>query len=417
MTGRDYLVPSYDAYGAHALTVFGTDGDYVQTSAGRLLDLNGGLYWTAILGTGDAEVRRRMAEGYSADLFGVLHPPAMELARALCVRTGYARVSYSTSGSDAVDSAIRMAYQFQRAAGFAPGEKSDFVTLRNGFHGTTLATLTTAGFRRRREILPCASHTHALGRWVVDDSIASVDAAWAALATEPIEQAGSWPLVAGFVFEPVQGVAGVRAVNPYCYEVLAQRCREHGVVMIADEISTGIGRTGRFVATEAFVPRPDILVIGKGVTNGEFPLAVTLVSDAVWTALDAVSADPFEKYLYGSTYAGHPTGCLAALEVIRRMDDTLLAEIREKGDRIRGILMAFRDAHEGVCLVRGTGLMWALEFASVDEAHRIASALVVRGIRCGVEGRVITAFPSVRTDVDAAFSAFTVALDDILSAS
>lgn len=415
MSGHEYLFPSYDAYDSKSLTIFSAGGDYLHTSAGTLLDLNGGAYWTSILGSGDAQVREKMLAGYSADLFGVVHPPAMELARELCARTGYARVSYSTSGSDAVDSAIRMAYQYHRAAGNALDKRSSFLTLRNGFHGTTLATLTTAGFPRRRELLPSAGAVHCLGRWVVDEKISSLDEAWVALGKEDVERENQWPAIAGFLFEPVQGVAGVRFINPFCYAVIAQRCREHDVLLMADEISTGIGRTGRFVVTEAFDPRPDILVVGKAITNGEFPLAATLVTERVWQALDAATEDPYEKYLYGSSYAGHPAGCLAALEVLRRMDESQLEAIRAKGEVIRALLVDICRTHHEIRAVRGIGLMWGLEFANADDAHRVSAELVARGIRCGNEGRVLTAFPSARTDIAFAFGALASALREIFA--
>lgn len=409
------LIPSYDPYTDDSLVILGIEGDFLHANYGKVLDLNGGAYWTAILGNGDRGVREAMTRGFSADLFGVMHPPAVELAEMLCARTGYTRVSFSTSGSDAADTAIRMVHQYQRACGHATREKANFITLKHGFHGTTLGTLTTSGFKRRGEILPTASETYVFGSWVVNPSINSVEQAHKALASEEVEKNNLWPSIGAFLFEPVQGVAGIRPVNLHCYRVIAEKCRQYGVLIVADEISTGIGRTGRFLATEAFSPRPDIITLGKALSNGEFALSATLVTAEVWRKLDAVSDNPLEKYLFGSCYAGHPTGCLAAIEVLKRLDDAILEQIRAKGERIGSLLREFKSKHQVVRDVRGVGLMWGIEFPSFEVCDRISKELIKRGIRCGVEGKVFTIFPSCYMDVDWAIGQLTSALDDIIA--
>lgn len=410
------LIPSYDPYTDDSLVITGAEGDYVFTPNGKLLDLNGGAYWTTILGNGDKGVRAAMNHGFSADLFGWLHPPAMELAECLCGRTGYARVSFGTSGSDAVDTAIRMVYQYQRACGHGLHgslKKTDILVLKNGFHGTTLATLATSGFIPRQNLFRMASSTHALHRWVVDPSITSTEQAREELARELLTS-DYWSSIGAFLFEPVQGVAGIRPVNPHCYRAIAEKCREHGALIIADEVTTGIGRTGRFLASEALDSKPDIVTLGKALTNGEFPLSATLITDDVWRKLDAASDDPLEKYLFGSCYAGHPTGCLAAIEVLRRLDDGLLVEIRAKGERIGALLNAWKQKHAIVRDIRGVGLMWGIELPSFETCDRVSRALVTRGIRCGVEGRVLTIFPNCTMDVDRTIGQLTSALDDIV---
>lgn len=410
-----HLIPSYDPYTDDSLVITGAEGDFIFTPNGRLLDLNGGAYWTTILGNADRGVRAAMARGFSADLFGCLHPPAVELAEILCARTGYDRVSFSTSGSDAVDTALRIAWQYQRACGYATREKAGFITLKHGFHGTTLATLTTSGFARRREIFPTASEVHVFDPWVTNPAITSVDQARAALAGEAVEQHNRWPSIGAFLFEPVQGVAGIRPVNPHCYHAIAERCREHGVLIIADEVTTGVGRTGRFLASEALDPRPDIVTLGKALTNGEFPLSATLVTADVWRQLDAVSHDPLEKYLFGSCYAGHPTGCLAAIEVLTRLDDAMLERIKAKSECIGTLLSEWERKHRVVRSVRGVGLMWGIEFPSFETCDRMSRELIARGIRCGVEGRVLPIFPNCTMDVDRVIGQLTSVLDEIIA--
>lgn len=406
----DFLLPSYDPYHAGMPVFTGACDDKLYTEQGAVLDFLCGAYCSAMLGHGDREVRAAMAHGFSADLIGSLHRPAVDLAEELCRRTGYARVGFGTSGSEAADAAIRMVYQCWRAQGRAADGRCTILTLFNGFHGTTLATLTTSGFRRRVEIMPGAGVTHVLGRWITDVSIASLAEARRALDAEAVD----WSRLGGFLFEPVQGVAGIRPVNLHCYRAVAERCRELGALVVADEITTGIGRTGRFLTTEAFMPKPDIVLLGKALTNGEFPLSAVLLSDTVWRVLDAASDDPYEKYLFGSTYAGHPTGCLAALAVLRKIDGACLARIRQAGEIIDGILGTLKQGMPAVRAVRGLGLMWGLEFRDPVTCTRIVSDLLQRGFRCSAEGKVLVIFPNLQMDIESAVTRLACAIKAVV---
>ncbi|TAK04782.1 aminotransferase class III-fold pyridoxal phosphate-dependent enzyme [Patescibacteria group bacterium] len=395
----DHLLPSYESCNADTPVFVRGHGSEIETTQRSFLDFLCGAYCSAMLGHGDRDVRKAMMRGFSADLIGGLHQPALDLAAELCSRTGYARVSYGTSGSEAADAAIRMVYQCQRTAGYGKDGKSIFVTLKNGFHGTTLATLTTSGFRRRAETLPAPVETRILGPWVTDPAIGSTEQAREALAAEAVEREGLWPHVGGFLFEPIQGVAGIRSVNPHCYRVIAERCREHGVLIVADEITTGVGRTGRFLASETFEPRPDIVLLGKALTNGEFPLSAVLITEEVWRKLDGMSDDPSEKYLFGSTFAGHPTGCLAALAVLKKLDAKKMAWITTLGEMTGALLGRLRQ-YQAVRAIRGVGLMWGIELRDAHESAAVVAELLRSGIRCSAEGKVLVIFPNLRMNTE-----------------
>jgi len=208
------------------------------------------------------------------------------------------------------------------------------------------------------------------------------------------EQAIAWKSLSGFLFEPILGVGGVRTLHPSAYEIIAAKCRQADSLVIADETATGFGRTGVFLASERLEPKPDILCLGKAITNGEFPLSATLLSGRVWNMLENSSDDEREKYLYGSTYAGHPSGCLAALKVIELIDEPLLAGVNKKGQWLEEKLKVLREKHPALVKeVRGCGLMWAIELPTRALSCKACFALLKRGVRVAAQGESLVIMP------------------------
>ncbi len=408
------LIPQYDPYEDDSIVFTGASRDFLFSGKRKFLDLNGGAYWTAILGNLDHRVMAAVSRGFSIDLFGSYHQPAIELAEILCRRTGYDKLSFGTSGSDAVDTAIRMTYQVQQARGHS-NQWPGFITLNNGFHGTTLATLQISGFSRRRQILPSLGMVYAFGNWVTDSTISSLEQANDLLAKEIIASDNQWGAFGGFIFEPIQAVGGMHEMNKFCYQAVAEKCRLHGVIIIADEVTTGMGRTGQFIATSVFEPRPDILILGKALTNGSFPLSATLVTDKIWQMLNLATYHSLDKYLFGTTYAGHPAGCLAAMEVVKRLKASLLERIRLNGDRIKVLLLDFKERHRDIVRdVRGKGLMWGIEFPDFTTCKQVRKMLLSRGIRCGNEGKFLTILPNCYMDAYLIIGKLITVLDEAI---
>lgn len=380
------LIPCYSVY-EDPLVITGAQGHYVQTQYGDLLDLNSG-YWTAILGHKRTEVAEAMSSGYFAHLYGDLHPHAIGLAKDLCRRTGYSRILFTTSGTEATDTAIRIAWQCSLATGHPT--KREILTVNRAFHGTCGLSLFTSGFEHRRRWLPLGIQVKTLGLWVTEDKLNS-DEVGRNIESSSIH----WKKLGSFIFEPVLGVGGIRPLNQNTYRLIATECKQAGALVIADEVTTGMGRTGSFLASETFSPKPDIVCLGKALTNGEFPLAAVLVSEKVWQSIDASSPNYWEKFLFGYTYGGHPAGCLAAMKVLEILDnESLLDKVQEKGMWLEKKLRDMADSSENSLHVRGRGLMWGIELPSRSSAEKVYKLLIKDGVRIGREGRTLIVMPS-----------------------
>lgn len=389
---HEVLIPFYSRY-KDPLIVTSANGHYVETQYGDLLDLNSG-YWTAILGHKRKETMEFLSRGYFAHLFGEIHPSAIELAENLCNRTGYAKVLFGTSGTEANDTAIRLSWQNSLAYG--SDKKKGLLVIDSGFHGTSGVSLFASGFKYRKRWLPLGMSVRCLGLWSTNISINS-ETARGKLLSEDIE----WDRLSAFIFEPILGVGGIRNLNDTVYSLIAEKCKEEQILIIADEVTTGLGRTGTFLASEKLNPKPDIICLGKALTNGEFPLSAVLVSQEVWDRIENSSINERERYLFGSTYGGHPTGCLIAQKVLEIMDsDKLLTKVREKGKWLRKQLQLLQDSCDQIREIRGIGLMWGIELRTRTQAEYVYNALLKQGIRIGVEGRTLTILPPFTTSYE-----------------
>lgn len=391
------LFPTYFPYDADSLLQLGAQGNYINTQHGRLLDMNSGC-WHVPLGHARQEVRQAMQSTFTADPYFGYHEYILRLAEVLCRRTGYDRVLFAVSGSDAVDSALRIAWQCTLSCN---AQQHAVVALRHGYHGGNAVTHAASGFEERRIFIPVGFQTHLVDAWATDNNCTDAEHH---LKTHSIP----WPQVSAFVFEPIQAEAGVKRLHPEAYRAITREVQAAGGLVIADEIATGIGRTGMLLASENLTPRPDMICIGKGLTNGEFPLSAVLMTDDVWQRIQASTTRRDIKYLYGYTHAAHPTGCLAALAVLDIVNDQLLAEVRSKGETLGEALRVLAQRHpRRVRAVRGSGLFWCLELvARRGSSDQVRATLLSRGIRVGIEGYMVMFVPP-----------FTITLEEIATVS
>jgi len=295
---------------------------------------------------------------------------AVEIARHLPV-DGPAIYPVS-GGSEAIETALKLA----RAYHLARGETDRWVVLSRwgSYHGNTLGALDLSGrkplrrpyegwlgrFRHISAAYPYRSgeaEAHALG-----------DAdALAAELERAIEEAGPRS-VAAFVAEPIVGATLAAAVPPDGYwPAVAEVCHRHGVLLIADEVMTGFGRTGRWFAMDHWGIRPDILVAAKGATSGYWPFGFAAASDQVYRTVVGAGA-----FVHGFTYSHSPVGAAVAREVLRILEtEDLVAASAAKGARLQGLLQDRLGTHPNVGEIRGRGLMVGLEFVA-DRATRVA---------------------------------------------
>jgi hypothetical protein len=299
---------------------------------------------------------------------------ADELARV--VPLDGARVYPVSGGSEAIETALKLA----RAYHLARGQDRWRVIGREGsYHGNTRGALDASGRAPlRRPYLPWLTHaSHTLAAYEYrcpfgDTHPAGCGRRYAEHLDATIRAAGP-ETVAAFVAEPVAGAGLGAAVPPDDYwPAVAEVCRAHGVLLLADEVMTGFGRTGRWFGCDHWGVRPDVLVAAKGASSGYWPLGLAVASGEVH---DAVAAGGFT---HGLTYSHHVVGAAAGLAVLRVLrDDGLVEAAAVKGRRLLAALAARLGGHPAVGDLRGLGLMVGVELV----ADRASRAPYPRGAR------------------------------------
>ena len=257
--------------------------------------------------------------------------PDTELAEMLCRRTGLKKVFFSNSGAEANECAIKVARKY--AAEKKGAEYNTIITLKNSFHGRTVTTLAATG----QEIF------HKVFLPLTEGFVYAE-----ANNTADLKQKVSENKVAAIMFEPVQGEGGVMPLTKEFVSAIAEIAENQDILMIADEVQTGNGRTGMLYGYMNYRITPDIVSTAKGLGGG-LPIGATLLGEKVKDVLTAGS--------HGSTFGGNPVCCAGALNILSRIDDTLLAEVREKSEYIVSEL----STAKGVKSVTGMGLMLGIE--------------------------------------------------------
>jgi adenosylmethionine-8-amino-7-oxononanoate aminotransferase len=352
------------------------EGSYLYDAAGRrYLDGSGGPAAFSI-GHGNREVNAAIAAQLEQVACGYRYlftsEPLEELTRLLLSLCGadFGHIVYSGSGSEAVESALKVALQYWDARGLPA--KKHFIARERSYHGNTLGALSVSGFLERRRpfegSLLDASFVSAANAYRPLRALegAALTQALAAELEQRIEAVGA-ERVAAFIYEPVVGAAGGAVPAPEGYARAVEAvCARHGVLVIADEVMCGSGRCGTWRALEHDGAVPDILAVGKGLAGGYIPLAATIVRRAVGETILARHG----ALLTGHTYSGHTTACAAALAVQRiiRRDD-LVARVRSRGERLRAELRAALESFAEVGDVRGRGYLIGIEFVR-DRATR-----------------------------------------------
>jgi hypothetical protein len=345
------------------------EGSYVYDAAGRrYLDGSGGPAAFSI-GHGNREVNaaitaqlQKVACGYR---YLFTSEPLEQLTSLLLARCGpeFEHIVYSGSGSEAVESALKVALQYWDARGL-PAKKR-FIARERSYHGNTLGALSVSGFLERRRpfegSLLDVSFVSAANTYRPLGGLAGPELT-AALADEldaRIEALGS-EHVAAFIFEPVVGAAGgvVPAPPGYANAVRAV-CDRHDVLVIADEVMCGAGRCGTWRALEHDGMVPDIMAVGKGLAGGYIPLAATILAKKLGDTILSEQG----SFLTGHTYSGHTTACVAGLAVQRIIErESLLSRVRTRGERLRQELRTALDRFQEVGDVRGRGYLIGIEF-------------------------------------------------------
>jgi adenosylmethionine-8-amino-7-oxononanoate aminotransferase len=346
-------------------------GCYVFDSSGkRYIDGSGGPAVFS-LGHSHPEVNHaikqqldRIAHGYR---YTFTSDPLIHLTELIQAQTGpgFEHILYVSSGSEATESALKLALQYHWVRG--DRNRSRFIARQRSYHGNTLGALSISGFAQRRKqfensLLPCSFVSAAnVYRPCIDGGEAELTQFLADELEQEIQQLGA-ENVAAFIFEPVVGAAGGVVFAPKDYASRVREvCDRHGVLLIADEVMCGAGRCGTWRALEQDVTLPDIMIVAKGLGGGYVPIGAVLYSDEIGGRINSSDGCPNT----GHTFTGHTLACTAAAtvqEIVQR--DKLVERVRVQGIALLSDLHQAIGGIEAVGDIRGRGHFIGVELVS-----------------------------------------------------
>ncbi len=341
----------------------------------ELLDGMSGL-WCVQVGYGQpsivAAVSQQMEElPYYNSFFKTTTPPTVELAGTLARLTpdGLDRVFFGSSGSESNDTVVRLVRWYNHVLGRP--EKNQFISRNKAYHGSTMAAASLGGLTGMQTAygLPLPGFHHVMPPYSFElanegesDEEFGVRAARA--VEEKILELGA-ENVAAFIGEPVMGAGGLMVPPETYWPEIVRICREHDVLLIADEVICGFGRTGEWFGCQTYGFTPDIMTLAKGITSGYLPLSAVMVSDAICEVFEEKGGE----FAHGYTYSGHPTVCAAALANLRLLEDGIVERCSKEiapffQERVRKLA-----DHPMVGEVRGVGMLAGVELVR-DKASR-----------------------------------------------
>ena len=400
------------------LIIRSAEGVWLKDARGRRFLDGVSSLWVNVFGHRkkelDRAVRHQLAKIAHGTFLGLTHEPAIRLAKRLIeiAPPSLSRVFYSDNGSTAVEVALKMAYQYWNLR--ARKSKTRFVSLKGGYHGDTLGSVSVGGIdlfhARFRDLL--------FKGWQVEPPRCH--------SRPPHDKAGGNPetldprfrggdgmekilkrhhnQIAAVVMEPlIQGASGMRLMPRGYLAHVARLCKRYGVLLIADEVATGFGRTGTMFAVEQEKVRPDFLCVAKSLTGGYLPLAATLATEKIYRSFLG-RYDEFKAFFHGHTYTANPLACavaLANLDLYRKED--LLGNVRARTSQLAAGLAPLAY-HSHVKEVRQLGLMAGIELVNEKAAGRsyppgarmglkVCDAALKRGVWLRPLGDVVVLMP------------------------
>jgi len=356
------------------------EGVRVRDSTGRVMvDGVGGL-WNMNLGYSNAAVKQAIHAQldllpYYSSFEGTSHPAAPKLAQQvveLLAEEDVSRVFFNSGGSDAVETALKLARQYWKLVG--EPSRTKFISLKQGYHGVHFGGASVNGvsaFRAAYEpMLPGCHHVDT--PWTYRNPFTDDPAELAKICAGLIEREIQFQTpgtVAAFIAEPVQGAGGVIVPPAEFWPLVREVCDRYGVLLIADEVVTGFGRSGAMTGARGWGVKPDLSCFAKGITSGYIPFGATTLNGRVASAF-ANSPDPQGHVMHGYTYSAHPLGCvaaIAALDEVVRLD--LPAKAAKQGRYLIDRLKPFESRYAPVGEVRGKGLMVCIDLVSDKQAR------------------------------------------------
>jgi adenosylmethionine-8-amino-7-oxononanoate aminotransferase len=363
--------------------------ELVDVEGRRYLDAISSL-WVATLGHRvpelDEALRRQLGKVAHSTMLGNTNTAVVELAEALAAVVPVAdpHFLFASDGASAVEQALKIAFQY-RVNRDEPG-RNRFLALGGAYHGDTVGSLSLGDGGFGTSLFDPL-------RFPVVRTPGYDDPAWLDKALAALDAHGEE--LTAVVLEPlVQGAAGMLVAEPDDVGSLGRAARQAGVLVVADEVATGFGRTGWLFASEGCRLRPDLLCLGKGLTGGYLPMSATVASGEVY---DAFSGDEERTFFHGHSYGGNALAAAVALEHLRLLEDrAVLDNVAARAEQL-GRLLAERVApHKAVRAVRRRGLMAGVELVPWPGRRRgraVCAAAVRRGVLLRPLGDVVVLMP------------------------
>lgn len=358
------------------------EGSWVYDQQGKaFLNL---LNAASSLGLGRPDILAAITAQYERlsfhPLFAQGHEQAERLASRLLARSPLpdGLVFYATDGTGTVETALKLARLYFMATG--QPDRTQFISLEGAYHGTSYGALSVTQMGMDPLFQPMVPGCHAVpfpNTFRPPAGVASEEVSAWAIGQLEAKLAEIGPnRVAGILLEPIQGVKGCRPLPAAYIEAVCAMTQRYGILLIADEVTTGLGRTGEWFATESWPTPPDMICLAKGLTAGYFPLGATLVAPRLFQPLASMG------FPHGTTAAGHPVGCATALAVLDLLErEDLVEGAARQGARLLAALQEAIGQHLRVGEIRGRGMMLGIEFVEDRATMRPPGADLSRAIR------------------------------------
>lgn len=390
-----------------------------------LYDIHGNKYldgtssiWVNLHGhrhvTLNTAIQKQLGKIAHSTLLGAASPPSIVLAKELVkiAPKGLTRVFYSDNGSTAVEVALKMAIQYWQQQSPPQKQKTKFVRLDDAYHGDTMGSMSVSGVslfhERFRPLLFSAISLDApyCYRCPLNLRFPSCNTA----CLDPLEDilATQHNQIAGVIIEPmVQAVAGMMTQPPSYVSRVRELCTKYDVLLIADEVATGFGRTGKMFACDHENVAPDLMCVAKGLTGGYLPLAATMTTQTIYEAFLGEYVE-FKTFFHGHSYTGNALACAAALanlEIFKK--EKTLAHVKKKARLLQKLLKPLADLPI-VGDIRQCGLMAGVEFVKNKETlqpfplserigHHVAMECRGRGLLLRPIGHSVILVPPLAT--------------------
>lgn len=372
-------------------------GARVRDSRGReYIDGNSSI-WTNIHGHNhpriNAAIHAQLEQVAHTSFLGTTNPPAIELAREIVKffpAEKFGRVFYSDDGSTGIEAALRIVSQYWK---LKQSKRRVFVSFREGYHGDTAGAACLGA---------AALFGGAMSEWRAPvQQVATIEE----LSALPHAQE-----VAAVIIEPIiQGAAGMKIWPNGTLRALRSWCDQTGALLVADEVMTGFGRTGKMFACEHEDVQPDVYVFGKGLSGGYLPLALTLVSHQIFEPFGRT--DPDSILYYGHSFTGNALGCAAALASLELFKSEQTLE--KLGPKMRLLADGLNSISSSAAIVRGIGMIGAVELSNSRLAARACVAMRRRGLLTRPIRQVVVFMPPLCIQHDELESALTILKESI----